>query len=81
MDRDKLFHDLRAQLQDLQADTKANARDLRNLVKRTNHMDETLRGLLGTFAGIEEMLKQDASAISDLQRRVEALERRQPPAA
>lgn len=78
---DSLFRKIEGHLQDMQADTKANARDLRNLVKRTDHMDKTIQGLLGTFASIEQMLREDRQRISAVETRLEALERKQPPAA
>ena len=45
-------------LQDLQADARANAHDLRMLANRAQHTDETLTRLAGTVSGLGSILSR-----------------------
>ncbi len=58
-------------VKDLQADTKANVRDLKNMTARMSHMDDTLSTLAGTVAGIGTIVEK---LFAD-HKRVETLEK------
>lgn len=47
---------VRGHLGDMQADLKANTRDLSNLARRTKHLETTVSALAGTFASIERVM-------------------------
>lgn len=84
-----------ASLQVLAANTTANTEDLKEATKRMEAMErrskstaEAVQSLQGTFASIEthlvKLFELDAElrdAWKDLARRVDALEKKQPPAA
>lgn len=75
-------------VQDLQADTRANARDLKMLAARTSHMDETLTVVASSVGGLGSILERslndqarDRQRLDAVEKRLDVLERRQPPAA
>lgn len=83
-----LLSTLAGAVQDLQADTRANARDLKMLAARTAHMDETLTVVASSVGGLGSILERslndqatDRLRLDAVEKRLDVLERRPPPAA